>query len=53
MKKVLTLMVAALLVTGASYAFDGGKKCSKDKKCCTKGKCSKDKAKGKTTTVKA
>ena len=53
MKKILTLAVAAMLISGVSFA-DGGKKC--DKKCCKKeGKCSKDKkdSKGKTTTAKA
>jgi hypothetical protein len=62
MKKIFTLLVAALLVTGATYACGDGKKCDKDKKCCKK-ECSKDKdskekdaktkTKGKTTTVKA
>jgi hypothetical protein len=55
MKKILTLAVAAMLISGVSFA-DGGKKCDKDKKCCKKeGKCCKDKkdSKGKTTTVKA
>ncbi len=45
MKKFFTLMVAALLVSGASYACEG-KSCGKDAKekaCCKKGdKCSKD-----------
>jgi uncharacterized protein YxeA len=43
MKKIFTLLVAALLVTGASFAGDG-KCCDKEKKCCKKeGKCDKDK----------
>ena len=45
-------MVAALLVSGASYACEG-KSCGKemkDKACCKKGdKCSKDKKETKTT----
>jgi uncharacterized protein YxeA len=59
MKKIFTLMVAALLVSGASYAF-GNEKCDKEKSCCkketkkerkaAKAKKAKD---AKTTTVKA
>lgn len=58
MKKI-TLFLAALMVTGVSFAYDGkcckGKKetCSKEKKeACAKGKgcCKKDGAKTTTTT---
>jgi hypothetical protein len=35
MKKLLTLATAALLITGVTFANDGGKK--KGKSCCKKG----------------
>jgi len=47
MKKLLMLATAALLVTGVTFANDGGKK-GKGKSCCKKGEHSccmkKDKA---------
>lgn len=36
MKKVCMLATATLLITGISFAQDGDKKCSKEKKCCKK-----------------
>lgn len=36
MKKLITLAVAALLVTGAAFAGEG-KKCGSNKGCCKKG----------------
>ena len=47
MKKVFMLATAALLVTGVTFAHDGGKKKGKGKKsCCANGKhCSKDEKK--------
>ena len=51
MKKVFLLSIAALLVTGVTFADKGKKsKTGKGKTCCSKGKsCCKDKAK--TTTM--
>lgn len=42
MKKILTLMVAAMLVTGVSYACGDGKKCDAQKSCCKKDTKCKD-----------
>lgn len=36
MKKIITLAVAAMLVTGAAFAGEG-KKCGAHKGCCKKG----------------
>lgn len=49
MKKLILLATVALLVTGVSFANDGGKgKKSCNKSCCKNGKkCSKDKDKDK------
>lgn len=53
MKKLALLAVAALLVTGVTFADNGkGKKCGKKSGCCKKsGKkcCKKDKEKEKET----
>ena len=52
MKKAFLLATAALLVTGVTFADNGGKnkkKCAKGKSCCSK--CSKHKAE-KATTAK-
>lgn len=46
MKKILTLMVAAMLVSGASYA------CGDDKKCEGKSCCKKDSKKEKKAETK-
>ncbi|HMO61998.1 MAG TPA: hypothetical protein PKC39_07105 [Ferruginibacter sp.] len=52
MKKMMLLAIAALLVTGASFAGDG-KKCKKSKSCCKKEKsCCKKKDKDKEKTAK-
>ncbi|MEY3739003.1 MAG: hypothetical protein RL544_1781 [Bacteroidota bacterium] len=54
MKKIMMLAVAALLTTGAVYACDGKKDCSKckkeEKKACGKN-CAKCKKDTKTATV--
>ena len=44
MKKVLTLVMAAALVSGVAFAGGGeGKKCAKGKSCCKKEKsCNKE-----------
>ena len=51
MKKLLSMAVAVLLVSGVGFA--GGKKCSGKDACCKKeGKsCQKEKKPGKTTTT--
>jgi hypothetical protein len=55
MKKVLTLAVAALLFSGASFAHPGGKDCCKKggKECCKKGSQSKTTSTNKATSKKA
>jgi hypothetical protein len=54
MKKIMMLAVAALLTTGAVFACDGKKDCSKckkeEKKACGKN-CAKCKKDTKTATV--
>jgi hypothetical protein len=54
MKKIMMLAVAALLTTGAVFACDGKKDCSKckkeEKKACGKN-CAKCKKDTKTVTV--
>ena len=42
MKKICMLTMAAFLVTGAAFAYDGGKKKSTKKSCCKKGGCGKN-----------
>jgi len=45
MKKIITLAMVAVLVSGAAFAHEGDKKCGKDKKCCkkeAKACCKKD-----------
>lgn len=54
MKKIMTLALAAVMVTGSAFAHEG--KCAKGKETChkeTKECCKKDKAAkaAKTTTV--
>lgn len=63
MKKILSLAVVALLVTGAAFAHGDKKSCDKDKECCKKeasnGKkdkdscCKKDSKKKTTSSTKA
>lgn len=54
MKKLFLLAATALMVTGVTFAADGGKKCKKSssscckkssKKCCKKDKAEKETAK--------
>ncbi len=46
MKKVFMLAITAFLVSGVTFAHDGGKKKKAKKSCCSKGgKCCKDKDK--------
>ncbi|MBS1566303.1 MAG: hypothetical protein JST39_18110 [Bacteroidetes bacterium] len=53
MKKLLMMVMAAVLVSGVAFANGGGDKGkAKGKKCCKGGKCCKDAKKdGKTATM--
>ncbi|MBA2249931.1 MAG: hypothetical protein H0W12_07025 [Chitinophagaceae bacterium] len=51
MKRILILATAALLVSGATYAHDGGKKKAKNKTCKKVSGCCKDKDKEKTAKM--
>lgn len=46
MKKICTVVTAALLFTGSAFAHEG-KKCGKGKDCCNKKECSKKSAESK------